>query len=128
MGDYPQFPDSLSEDELIEHFHLEQTDKQFIAQFRGDTNRHGVAVLLKSVLYLGYFPKNINEVPTEVKSFIASQLNPSEEKSQRYSRSSSTRRNHLAQIRQKTGFRFPNASDKEELEKWLRQTGTSGRI
>ena len=34
-----------------------------------------------------------------------------------------TRRNHFAMIRQHTGFRFPTATDKEDLENWLRQEG-----
>jgi hypothetical protein len=30
---------------------------------------------------------------------------------------------HLAQIRQHSGWRFPTAQDKEELENWLRHQG-----
>lgn len=128
MGDYPRFSKSLSHEELIEHFHLEETDKQFMAQFRGDTNRHGVAVLLKSLLYLGYFPPHLSQVPTKVKSFIARQLNLSENPSEHYLWNSGTRGDNFAQIRKKTGFRFPTVSDKEDLENWLRQTGAREAI
>jgi len=123
MGDYPQLVKNFSHEGLIEHFHLEETDKQFIAQFRGDRNRHGVAVLLKSLLYLGYFPQHLSQVPTKIKSFIARQLDLYEDSDEQYRWNSGTRDDHFAQIRSKTGFRFPKVSDKADLENWLRQTG-----
>ena len=62
-GDYPKFSLSYSDEELIEHFTLSETDEKFITQFRGDTNRHGATVLLKSLQYLGYFPTFISRLP-----------------------------------------------------------------
>jgi Domain of unknown function (DUF4158) len=41
---------------------------------RGEANRHGVAVLLKAVQYLGYFPDTLQHVPEAVRQFIAHQL------------------------------------------------------
>jgi len=55
-GDYPRFRTSYSHDELVEHFLLTPAEQHLIAQCRGDVNRHGVAVLLTSLRYLGYFP------------------------------------------------------------------------
>jgi len=40
-----------------------------------------------------------------------------------YAWSGSTRGFHLAQIRQHTGWRFPTARDKDELETWIRTQG-----
>jgi len=45
-GDYPQFQESYSHEELVEYFTLDETEREFIAQFRGDANRHGAAILL----------------------------------------------------------------------------------
>jgi hypothetical protein len=52
-GDYPCFSTRYSREQLIESFTLSQADLQFIAQFRGNVNRYGVAILLKSLQYLG---------------------------------------------------------------------------
>ena len=38
-GDYPQFKQSYTNDELIENFLLDKEEYQFIQQFRGDVNR-----------------------------------------------------------------------------------------
>jgi len=74
-GDYPRFRTSYSHDELVEHFLLTPAEQRLIAQCRGDVNCHGVAILLTSLRYLGYFPGTPQEVPTDVKTFLARQLN-----------------------------------------------------
>ena len=122
-GDYPRFTESYSREELIENFWLNETEQGFIAQFRGDVNRHGVAILLKSLQYLGYFPSSLNEAPTQVRLFTAQQLNLPGDLSGQYPWNATTRDNHFAQIRQQTGFKFPTAKDKEDLSDWLRQEG-----
>ena len=77
-GDYPRFRTAYSHDELVEHFLLTPTEQDLIAQCRGDVNRHGVAVLLKSLHYLGYFP----ESPPEYTSFSTFRLGASSSSSQ----------------------------------------------
>ena len=67
-GDYPRFRTAYSHDELVEHFLLTPTEQDLIAQCRGDVNRHGTAVLLKSLHYLGYFPESPQEVPPDVRN------------------------------------------------------------
>jgi len=123
-GDYPRFQKSYSHDELIEHFLLNEAEQEFLTQFRGDAHCHGVAILLKSLQHLGYFPHGLSEIPTDVRLFIAKQLNLHEDLSMRYPWDSRTFGYHLASIRQQIGFRFPQAQDKEDLENWLRQEGT----
>ncbi len=127
-GDYPQFQKSYSHEDLIEHFLLDERDREFITQFRRDTNRHGYAILLKSLQYLGYFPQHIDEVPDQIKVFIAKQLDLTGNPSEQYLWETRTRDNHFAWIRQQTGFRFSQAQDKEDLENWLRQEGTLDAI
>lgn len=100
MGDYPRFTESYSREELIENFWLNETEQGFIAQFRGDVNRHGVAILLKSLQYLGYFPSSLNEAPIQVRLFTAQQLNLPGDLSGQYTWDTTTRDNHFAQIRQ----------------------------
>jgi len=127
-GDYPRFQESYSHEELIEHFLMDEEEREFIAQFRGDANRHGAALLLKSVEHLGYFPRQANEIPTVVKIFIAKQLNLTGDLSIQYLWASRTRGDHLAWIRQQTGFRFPAAQYKADIENWLRCEGAPEAI
>jgi hypothetical protein len=119
-GDYPRFRALYSHDDLVEHFLLTPDEQRLIAQCRGDVNRHGVAVLLTSLRYLGYFPATPQEVPTEVKTFLARQLNLLWEPSAQYPTDERTQRYHLALIRHHTGWRAPTTDDKAALEHWLR--------
>ena len=120
-GDYPCFRTTYSHDELVEHFLLTAAEQHLIAQCRGDVNRHGVAVLLTSLRYLGYFPGTLQEVPTDVKIFLARQLHLLWEPSAQYPTDERTQRSHLALIRHHTGWRAPTADDKAALEHWLQQ-------
>jgi hypothetical protein len=56
-GDYLCFRASYEHEELVEHFFLHTAELEFVQGFRGNVNRNAVAVLLKSLLYLGYFPR-----------------------------------------------------------------------
>ena len=55
-GDYPRFKATYTHEELVEHFLLSPAERALVDTCHGDANRHGVAVLLKAVQYLGYFP------------------------------------------------------------------------
>jgi TnpA family transposase len=123
-GDYPRFRVSYTQEELVEHFLLTPADHHLIAQCRGEVNRHGAAVLLTSLRYLGYFPATLHEVPSSVKTFIAHQLPLLWDPSGQYPADERTQRFHVALIRQHTGWRAPTADDKAQLEQWLRVEGT----
>jgi len=119
-GDYPRFRTAYSHDELVEHFLLTPTEQDLIAQCRGDVNRHGTAVLLKSLHYLGYVPESPQEVPPDVRTFLARQLHLLWDPSAQYPTDDRTQRYHLAWIRQHTGWRAPTTDDKATLASWLR--------
>lgn len=72
---YPCFQESYVQDELIEHFWLNNDEIEFVRTFRSEVNQQAVAVLLKSLDYLGFFPSDFDEIPESVKIFIAKQLN-----------------------------------------------------
>jgi Domain of unknown function (DUF4158) len=122
-GDYPRFQVTYTREELIEHFLLNPAEHALVDTCRGDVNRHGVAVLLKAVQYLGYFPDDLRQVPEGVRTFIAHQLQLLWDHTADYPRHPSTRDVHLALIRQFTGVRFPIGQDKYALETWLRRHG-----
>src|SRR5262249_55519194 len=73
-GDDPRFKASYTHEELVEHFLLSPAEQALIATCRGLANRHGAAVLLKVVQYLGYFPADHRQVPETVRTFMAHQL------------------------------------------------------
>ena len=60
---YPRFQESYTQDELIEHFWLTNNEIVFVETFRSEINRQAVAVLLKSLNYLGFFPNGFNARP-----------------------------------------------------------------
>ena len=51
-GDYPRFNATYTHEELVEHFLLSPDERALVDTCRGEANRHGVAVLLKTVQYL----------------------------------------------------------------------------
>jgi hypothetical protein len=118
-GDYPRWKACYDHEELSEYFSLSDADYSFVSQFRGDVNRHAVAVLLKSLLHLGYFPNDLMEVPETVRGFMASQLGLLWDSTDQYSGQSSTYDYHRAQIRRYTGWRFATVKGKKVLETWL---------
>jgi Domain of unknown function (DUF4158) len=73
-GDYPGFKVTYTDEELAEHFLLTSAERALVETCRGDVNRHGVAVLVKAVQYLGYFPEELSQVPPVIRTFIAHQL------------------------------------------------------
>ena len=118
-GDYPQFRKSYTSDELTEDFLLDKEEYQFIQQFRGDVNRQTVAVLLKTLKYLGYFPASLIEIAEDVKLFIAQQLSLLLDLTQQYSWLSGSRDDRFAIIRKFTNYRFVTKEDKQLLENYL---------
>jgi TnpA family transposase len=118
-GDYPRFNATYTHDELVEHFLLTPAERAVVDTCYGEVNRHGVAVLLKAVQYLGYFPSPLSQVPAAVRTFIAHQLQLLWDHTPDYPWQSTTHDRHLLLIRQYTGFRFPTGQDKQALETWL---------
>ena len=118
---YPRFQESYVQDELIEHFWLTNNEIEFIETFRSEVNRQAAAVLLKSLNYLGFFPDGFNEVPEQVKTFIARALNSLWDVTDLYDWLSSAKDRHYSQIREFSGWRSATGEDKEKLSQWLEE-------
>ena len=71
---YGRFAGEPTADQLARHFHLDDADRAFVAEHRGDHNRLGVAVQLESVRLLGAFLDDPAEAPASVVRFVADQL------------------------------------------------------
>ena len=68
MKAYPQFRSSYSHEEMVEHFLLTPVELQLVLTCRGDANRCGMALLLKTVSHLGYVPDPMPKIPEEVRA------------------------------------------------------------
>jgi Domain of unknown function (DUF4158) len=122
-GQYPRFKNSYFYEEFTENFLLTPAELEFVRNCRGDANRQGMAILLKGLQYLGYFPESLQQVPGSIRSFMGKQLGLLTDFINQYPWETSTRERHLAQIREFTGWRSMTSQDKEEIEQWLRQDG-----
>src|SRR5260370_32364379 len=120
---YPVLKNFSFYEEVTEHFLLTAAELEFVRSCRGNANRQGMAILLKGLEYLGYFPENLQQVPPSIRSFVGKQLGLLTDLTNQYPWESSTRERHLAQIREVTGWRSMTSQDKQELEQWLRQEG-----
>jgi hypothetical protein len=125
---YPSFQHSYSHEDLVEYFLLTPGELELILKCRGDANRCGMALLLKTLPHLGYVPDLLNDIPPEVREFVAGQIGLLWDCSESYPWHSSTFDHHLAQVRESTGWRFATAADKEALEFWLQQHGAYQRV
>ena len=81
--------------------------------------RHGAPP--QTLPHLGYVPDRLDEIPPEVREFVASQIDLLWDCLESYLWHSSTFDGHLAQVRENTGWKVANTADKEALESWLRQ-------
>jgi hypothetical protein len=118
---YPGFQSSYTQEELIEHFLLTPAEIALVLSCRGDANRCGMALLLKTLPYLGYVPNGVAQIPPAVRTFVAGQLGLLWDQSEQYAWDGRTRDQHLFLIRQHTGWHPATAQDKENLEQWLRE-------
>ena len=98
-GDYPRSKAAYAHEDLAEHFLLSPAEHTLIDTCRGEASRHGLAVLLKAVQRMGYFPDEFREVPGEVCTFIAHRLQLLWDHTADYPWHSRTHDRHLALIR-----------------------------
>jgi hypothetical protein len=71
---YPSFQPSYSHEELVEHFLLTPGELELVLKCRGNVNRCGMALLLKTLPHLGYLLGRLDEVPPQVREFVAGQI------------------------------------------------------
>ena len=71
---YGRFVGDPTPDQLARHFHLDDADRAFVGEHRGDHNRLGVVVQLGSIRLLGTFLEDLALTPTSVVRFTGDQL------------------------------------------------------
>lgn len=116
---YPHINKHIEHDELLDHFTLSAKERHLLAQRRKEVNILGVAVVLKSLIFLGFPPRSKEDIPSSVISWVSGQLDLDASLFGEYRWKDSVWKKHLATIRTFTGFRSCNESDLQELSQWL---------
>ena len=117
---YGRFIGEPSPDQLSQHFHLDDADRDFISLHRGDHNRLGCAVLLCTARFLGTFLVEPVETPSGVISFLARQLHIEEIECIGAYCLSRQRWDHMVEIRARYGFQdFSHPAAQFRLNRWL---------
>ena len=110
-AEYGQFYGEPNEVQLSRYFHLDESDKAFILNRRGDQNRLGFALQLTSARFLGTFLSEISSVPPYVQIYVARQLSISDiSPLADYAQRDTTKREHTALIRNQYGYHEFNDS------------------
>jgi len=117
---YSRFDGAPSPEQLTQHFHLDDTDRETITQHRGDRNRLGFAVQLCTARFLGTFPEDLAEIPPNVILFLAKQLSIEQPECFAEYCSSKQRWYHAVKIRLRCGFQdFTDPFTQFRLNRWL---------
>ena len=117
---YGRYPDSLSPDELARHFHLDDDDREWIANKRRDSSRLGCALQLATVRFLGTFLEDPVDVPPTVVHALAAQIHVADLTCVAAYRQSEQRWRHTTEIRARYGYReFVDAGVQFRLGRWL---------
>ncbi len=115
------WPESVMEGDLLTYFTLNRTHRQLIAIRRRDANRFGVAISLCALRYLGFFPREDADIPQQVLTFLAVQLEIPPESRHRYADRGRTRTDHEMEIMASLEYRRQTGPDRHELLEWLTQ-------
>jgi hypothetical protein len=117
--EYPRFKLHIAAYDLIEHFTLTSDERYLLSQWRKDTNCLGFAVLIKSFQFLGYPPRQKENIPDAIISCISCQLKLDVKLFNEYRWKDSVWKAHLSSIREFTGFKSANENDFQKLVNWL---------
>ena len=118
---YGRFAGDPTADQLARHFHLDDADRAFVAEHRGDHNRLGVAVQLGALRLTGAFFDDLAEVPGVVVRYAADQLAVRDHaKALAIYGASEGRWRHGPRIRERYGYRqFTDAGVGFRLNRFL---------
>lgn len=102
---YGRYPEDISPAQLTRYFHVDDTDRERIAQRRGDANRLGFALQILTVRFLGTFLPDPTAIPAVVVAHVATQLGIADIAGlPRYLEREQTRHAHRAEIRAAYGY------------------------
>jgi Domain of unknown function (DUF4158) len=105
-------------DEVVEHFTLDDRDRELLRNKSGST-RLGFAAMLKFLGWKGRFPRGRFELPDDAIEHLARQVRVPATEIGAYDFAGRQIKNHRREIRAQTGFRICSVSDAEALAGWL---------
>ena len=105
-------------EELIEHWTITESEKVLL-KGKTQTNRLGLAVLLKFYEYEGRFPLSNSEIPAQALHYLAKQLKIDPNRLKDYNFQGRSFKVYRVAIRNFLGFREANLADQEALKIWL---------
>jgi hypothetical protein len=117
---YGRFTGPPTTDELGRYFHLDDNDRKWIAQKRGESNRLGFALQLSTVRFLGTFLDDPTDLPQAVIQRVARQLEITNLDCLQHYQDHRQRLAHVEEICTRYGYRpFANAKVGFRLTRWL---------
>ena len=122
---FEQIP-TVSEIDLQQGFFLLDSDKQFISQFHGSTNRVAISIQFCLIRYFGFLSDEWEQqIASNLFDFVTSQLNIKLQLHQinEYGNRTMTRSFHLQQILKYLKIKKWQPIDEPTYEKWLIQQG-----
>ena len=116
-GRYIEAPSPL---QLARYFHFDDRDRQLIGQHRRDYSRLGFAIQLGTVRFLGTFLPEPTDVPANVITNVANQLDMPDTTCLAYYRLRETHWDHAAEITRAYGYHdFHEPREVFRLVRWL---------
>jgi TnpA family transposase len=117
---YGRFTGEPTPEELARYFHLDDADREVVAQHRGEHNQLGFAVQLCTARFLGTFLEDLTSVPTGILAVLARQLGIVQATSFTKYATGQTRWDHTTEIRQLYSYRdFSDGVSQFRLNRWL---------
>lgn len=123
--EYPHFCLHITEKNLLEYFTLAPEERYLLSQWRKDVSILGFAVLMKSLQFLGYPPRQKQDIPDSIIVYISGQLGLNAKLFKQYRWKDSVWKVHLNTIREFTGFDHSKKDDLEKIANWLTAQGNN---
>jgi len=116
-----QFPEDISQEQLIQHFMLTASDLSIVPTRSPAYSRFGFTLSLCALRFLGFIPEQCNRTPDTIISFLLKQLDIAKlpNNLDQYGTRSQTKSDHALIIEKYLGFRRFNKHDQTQLAQWL---------
>jgi TnpA family transposase len=113
------YPEMLIKDDMFKFFTLSENDKVFLKNFRGESNKLGVAIQLSTIRFIGFIPENFFKLDRTFVRYISKQLNINFQSFYEYAVREQTRTEHLSKVLTYLNYNYYNENYEKVLQNWL---------